>query len=125
MNATGLQAKVYRTVLTLGRMATFHVLTTPGTYDPATGAKSAATVTQVQALCSPPLEYQKSLRAESPIRQAATSLVLPAYGLTFSPQLVQAVTIGVDNWRVLEVVEHSVQSTIIAWELRLQKGAAA
>lgn len=125
MNATALQAKVYRTVLTLGRMATFHVLTTPGTYDPATGAKSAATVTQVQAFCSPPLEYRKSLRSESPIRQAATSLVLPSYGLTFTPQLVQAVTIGVDNWRVLEVVEHAVQSTVIAWELRLEKGAAA
>lgn len=125
MNAMALQSKVFRSVLSLGRTATFHVITTPGTYDPTTGNKSAATVTQIQAQCSPPLEYQKSLRAESPIRQAATSLVLPAYGLTFSPQLVQAVTIGTDTWRVLEVIEHSIQSTVIAWELRLQKGAAA
>jgi hypothetical protein len=125
MNAMALQAKVYRSVLTLGRMVTFHVVAQPGTYDPATGQTAAATVTQVQAYCSPPLEYQKTLRSESPIRQAATSLVLPAYGLTFTPQLVQAVTIGVDNWRVLEVVEHSVQSSVIAYELRMQKGAAA
>lgn len=124
MNAQAVARQVYRAIATVGQSVTFHVKTTAGTYSPTTGNKTAATISQVSAMCSPPLEYQQTLSGEPPIRQAASSLILPSYQLNFVPSLVQSVTIGGDHWIVLEVQPHSISSTIVAWELRLKKGSA-
>jgi hypothetical protein len=125
MNAAAVARQVYRAVATVGQSVTFHVKTTAGTYSPTTGNKTAATISQVSAMCSPPLEYQQDLGSTLPIRQAASSLILPSYQLTFVPTLVQSVTIGGDHWVVLEVQSHSISATVVAWELKLQKGFAS
>lgn len=109
-------------VAEFGRSATVSVVTTPGTYDPATGETTGTVWTDATVTATPVLGRSMSLDGVAG-RQATGYVLLSSDGLTISPDLIQRITIGGEVWTVTEVRPYPVKASTVGWRLALAKGA--
>ncbi len=120
--ATRTTAKVAAAIRKIGRSAAVSAVTTPGTYDPATGETTGTVWTDATVTATPVLGRSMSLDGVAG-RQATGYVLLSSDGLTISPDLIQRITIGGEVWTVTEVRPYQVNASTIGWRLALAKGA--
>lgn len=120
--ATRMSKSMATVLRRFGRAATVSVVTTPGTYDPATGETTGTVWTDATVTTTPVLGQSTSLDGAAG-RRATGYVLLSSDGLTISPDLIQRITIGAEVWTVIEVRPYSVNTSTIGWRLALAKGA--
>lgn len=119
IDATSIMLQVLDAVAQVG--ATVTVTTYADVYNNATG-KTTRTATQRSVLASPLYNASKPLSSDT--REPGTSsVILPASGLGFVPQNGNKLTVAGRVYSVVRVVTHTLQSSVLAYELELTEGA--
>lgn len=120
VDVTQLLADVYSGVSEVGRSVS--ITSYADSYNPATGI-TTRTPTSYTLLASPTYNQARSIGTDSQPRGTA-QIVVPAQGVTFAIQAGQKVTIGSQVYTITVVGRLELASTLIAYELTLQEGAA-
>lgn len=113
--------RVYNGVVKLGSTATFSV-ETGGSYNVATGSWTGSSVTTAQVPTSPPVDYRTFYRQSNPTQEGSSVVVVPGYGLTFTPKIGMTFQLSGKRWRVLNYRTHELAGTVLAYELEVAIG---
>lgn len=122
VSAASISAKVKTALTRVGAIATF-TLETEGTYDAETGKVEGTVSTTATATASPPIAYRVAYRSsDSSFKEGVSVVYVAANGLTFVPKVGMRFTLNGKSWQILVVTEHTIQSTVLVYELEVAVG---
>jgi hypothetical protein len=105
------------------RVKTTVTITAAPTYVVASGGTTGTPTSYSVTNASPVIEDQTMLAAGSAQRAGNASCFLPGSGLGFVPLVGWTLTAGSGKpWKIVDVIAHAIdESTVAAWELRLER----
>lgn len=95
-------------------------VTTPGTYDPATGAESGATVADYA--CVGLLTEAKAYYVANSLMQAGDKVVIMGADVAVRPQAGHQVVIGSEVWQVMAVVPVEPAGVPAIYKVQVRRG---
>lgn len=119
VNAIGL--RVRNALSSVGGIATFTVVGNKD-YDAESGTVDASGTQLLSAVVSPPLAYSSRYKDSSAMREGSSLFVLAAKGLKFTPVQGMHFTYGGEGWVILSLKQHTINTTVLAYELEASRG---
>lgn len=122
VSAAGLLNKTLNAVKKVGvQISVYEDLA--GTYNPTTGkVEGATTTTYANVWSSPPIDYRKFYKTDSPLKEGTAVLGIPAKSLAFIPKTGMRLTMINEDWVIQLVNPVIFQSTVIAYNLDITRG---
>ena len=109
----------------VGTLATFRVITTPGTYTLPGSSVTGEIAAAHEWLIAPPYPYSLAMVDEDLIRSGDLQTTLAAQGITFTPVVGQLVTFDSATWTVVSVHTQRSGDLVCSFDLQLRKGVGS
>ncbi len=105
----------------LGKVVTFEIETTAGTYDPNTGSVGTATTESFTVKVTPPARFKKRMIDGDLIKESDFRVMVAAQDITLEPELLMKVTVDTQLYTGLVLDPVYTGESIGAWIIRLRK----
>lgn len=109
----------YEKLLVHGR--TVSVTSYAESYNPATGTNTQTPTTYTGVVASPILSYEDKYINNDLIKLGDGYVIIPNYGLAFTPAIGQLLVADAVNWRILSAKPYTYQTGVVAYECQLRK----